>query len=260
MGFEVVYYYHERQENGKYNTDERKESKKKIGTPYEDLPLEQLAAVVMAQLARRDIWVVDVDIYEYTKKKVSFKESTDGSGIVIKNKKFSLDKAANMIAQDIQTEDADQPQVCSTPQVNLAPPANLARPVTQAPALPPNNMANRASNMGRVKTWMVFDPEIPLVVEAKNKGLKFTVNKKYPIYQIGEHPMGLRYGNVLTTVDDLNKQVTVSDKYFVPAAVSLVGDREVPGGFNQAKGRSSEPKLSYDGETDDEIPVLRPNI
>jgi hypothetical protein len=265
MGFEVIYHFHERQENGKYNTEEKKEMKKKIGSPFEDLPLEQLAAVVMSQLARRDIWVVDVEIYEYTKKKLSFKESTDG-GILIKNKKFCLDKCgANLISQEVYQEECngngnghhsvmiDQPP---EPNVNLAPLVNNR----QLQHLPPNEMANRASNMGRVKTWMVFDPEIPLVVEARNKGLRFTVNKKYPIYQLSEHPMGLSYGNVITTVDDTGKQVTVSDKYFVPANINLVGDREVPGGFNTARGRpNNEPKLAFQGEVDDEVPVLRPN-
>lgn len=259
MGYEVLYYFHERQENGKYNTEEKKEMKKKIGTPLEELPIEQLAAVIMSQLARRDIWVVDVEIYEYTKKKISFKESTDG-GILIKNKKFCLDKAgANLIAQDIPVEDVGGN--CVTLQQPYEPNVNLAPMVNNQKPLPSNEMANRASNMGRVKTWMVFDPEIPLVVEAKNKGLKFSVNKKYPVYQISEHPMGLRYGNVITTVDDSGKQMTVSDKYFVPGNINLVGDREVPGGFNTAKGRSNnnEPRLAYQNEIDDEVPVLRPS-
>lgn len=261
MGFEVTYFYHERNEDGKgYNLESRKELKKKIGTPYEELPLEQLASVVMSQLARRDIMVVDVEIYEYTKKQLSFKESNDGSGIIIKNKKFTLDKGAALIAQDLQE---DIPS-------GLQPHEMMARQPHErtAVALPPNEMANRASNMGRIKTWMVFDPEIPLVMEAKQRGLKYTVGKKYPVYQLQEHPMGITNGNVLTTVDDAGNQQVVSDKYFIPGVIKLVGDED--GAFSKPSASARDPKLSYQNMVEDEsgvgidgvpsMPDLRPNM
>lgn len=249
MGFEVTYYYHERQADGKYNTDERKEMKKKIGSPFEETPLEQLAAVVMSQLARRNIWIVDVDIYEYTKKKISFKESTDGSGIVIKNKKFSLDSTAELVAESIHVEDEGSTEIANIPQP-AAPNVNLAALVNQKP-LPRNEDANRASNLGRVRSWVVFDPELPLVTEARNKGLKFTVNKKYPVYNQAEHPMGLMHGMLITTVDDAGRQQTVPDKYFVPDQIRLMGDFD-----NKPAG--ADPRLSYSGGINDEMPTLRP--
>ena len=86
MGYEVVYFFHPRDEEGNYQKNETKELKKKVGDAFEDVPLEKLASVVMSQLARRDIWVFDVKIQELVKKEISFKETK--GGIVIKNKKF----------------------------------------------------------------------------------------------------------------------------------------------------------------------------
>ena len=64
----------------------------------------------MSQLARRDIWVVDVDILEFKRQKINFRETK--GGIVIKNKKFSLDNDTNIIMQE------EQP-VVQTPQHNM---------------------------------------------------------------------------------------------------------------------------------------------
>lgn len=254
MGFEVTYFFHERQADGKYNTEEKKEMKKKVGTPFEEMPLEQLASVVMSQLARRDIWVIDVEVFEYTKKKLSFKESTDGTGIIIKNKKFSLDKTASLIASELQVVDEDEDDEEENEVTQIAqPPApnvNLASLVNKKP-LPSNENANRASNLGRVKRWLVFDPELPLIAEARQKGLRFTVGKKYPVYNEAEHPLGLMHGLLITTVDDSSRQQTVPDKYFIPGEIRLMGDFD-----NKPVG--SDPRLSHQGMLNEEIPVLRP--
>ena len=64
MGYEVTYKYHPKREDGNgYNTDEVKELTKKVGKAFDDMPSEKLAAVVMSQLARRDIWIIDVEIF-----------------------------------------------------------------------------------------------------------------------------------------------------------------------------------------------------
>ena len=88
MGFECIYYFHKKVD-GDYDRENKETFKKKVGDPFDDVPLEKLAASIMAQMARRDIWIVDVEIFELTKKQISFKESK--GGIVIKNKKFSFD-------------------------------------------------------------------------------------------------------------------------------------------------------------------------
>ena len=102
MGFECLYHYHERVE-GDYNREEKKTFKKKVGDPFEEVSLEKLAGAVMAQLARRDVWIVDVEVYELSKKAISFKEAK--GGIILKNKKFLFegggDDSSSVIVQDM---------------------------------------------------------------------------------------------------------------------------------------------------------------
>ena len=87
MGYELVFYFHKEISKGEYNKEEVKKKSVKVGSPYEEVPLETVAGKIIAQLARRNILVVDVDIFELTKKKLSYKETSDG--ILIKNKKFN---------------------------------------------------------------------------------------------------------------------------------------------------------------------------
>lgn len=231
IGYEVSYKYHERLEGGKYNTEEVKELKKNIGNALDEFPLEKLASIIMGQLARRDIWIIDVEIEEFIKKKLNFKESNDGKGIIIKGKKFSFNGSVDITSEDVEIEAVEAKSV--------------SQPVQK---YPPNNLANRASNVGKPKSWMIFDPEIQNLHEAKQKSLKFTVAQRYPIYNITEHPLGLTYGQIFTTVDDTGTTITISDKFFVPANIRLVGDNEVPGGFSQSPMQDDGPKLSYGNE------------
>jgi hypothetical protein len=97
MGFEVKYIYHPRKEEGGYNTDLKESKVVKVGKPFDNTDIESVAAAIMGQLARRDVWVVDVEICEYTKSDVSFKECKDGKGIMLKNRKFSFNEAANLV-------------------------------------------------------------------------------------------------------------------------------------------------------------------
>jgi hypothetical protein len=241
MGYEICYWYHERMPDGKWNTDERREMKKKIGGPTDEVELEKLAAIILTQLAKRDKLVVDVEVYEYAKKRISFKEASDSSGIVLKNKKFT----AGTIAGQLMVEESDEPQPHENGNGKVL-------------ALPRNEDARRASNSGRVQAWMVFDPEIPLLHEAKQKGLKLTVGNKYAAYEIKPHPTGV--GNVLTIMDDAGARMLVHDKYFVAnTRVRLVGDEEV-GGFSTKPG-AADPRLSYESQVDSvAMPNLRPHI
>src|SRR5205809_229584 len=90
MGYEILYQFHPRKEDGGYNTELTEEKTVRVGKPFDDTPLEKCAAAIMMQLARRDVWVVDVKVTELVKNEISFKESSDGKGIVLKNRKFKL--------------------------------------------------------------------------------------------------------------------------------------------------------------------------
>jgi len=245
MAYEVVYKYHERLEDGRYNNEEIKETKKNIGNGLEEYPLEKLAAIIMGQLARRDIWIVGVEINEFIKKKISFKEPTDGKGVVIKGKKFYLGSSSEMICEDVE----DPQQQIAAP--NVQPHEMIRRGPNPKPTqYPPNEALNRASNTIRPKSYMIFDPELPLLAQAEREKLKFKVGQKYPVYKIEEHPLGLTYGQIFTTVDDVGTTVTVSDKYFVPVGAGLIGEKEV-GGFSP---NANDIPLEYGQRRPREIP------
>ena len=55
----------------------------------EEVPLNKVAQCVLKEYARRDILVDEVEIFEYTKKPVVFKEIK--GGVSIKGQKFGLD-------------------------------------------------------------------------------------------------------------------------------------------------------------------------
>jgi hypothetical protein len=213
-----------------------------VGKVHQEIPLSKLATVIMSQLARRDIWIIDVDIFEYTKKKISFKEPMDGKGLILKGKRFNI--TGQEVDVEVEEFDEETDEEFEEPQAKKSISRNK---------FPPNNLANRASNKANIKSYMVFDPEIQNLHEARQKNLKFTVENKYPIYLIEDHPLGLTYGQIFTTVDDTGKTVTVSDKFFVPASVTLYGDNEVEGGFSGGP-KDRGVKLTYD-EAPREIPL-----
>lgn len=101
----IFHYYDKKEEGAGYNVESPKTFKKMLGKT-EDISLDKLASLVMMQLARRDIMIFDVEPYEYTKKKITFKETK--GGVVIKNKKFSLDGSSVI---EIQEEEKDIPVV-----------------------------------------------------------------------------------------------------------------------------------------------------
>lgn len=88
MSYEVVFHFHERTDNG-YNKEVSKELKKRVGKNYDEISLNQLASFILAQLARRDIFIYDYEVYEYKKQKLKCKETKNG--VIIKGKKFAFD-------------------------------------------------------------------------------------------------------------------------------------------------------------------------
>ncbi len=91
MGFEVHFkYYKKKAEGFGYDTEGDPEVMKvAVGKQWDDVDLDEVAKACFGQMAKRNILIVDAEIYEYTKKKVSFKLKDDG--ISIKNRKFSYD-------------------------------------------------------------------------------------------------------------------------------------------------------------------------
>jgi len=260
MGFEVVYRYHEKLEEGGYNKDETKEMKRKVGEPFEDVPLEALAQKIMAQMARRDIWVLpDVDIYELKKQKVNFRETK--GGVIIKNKKFLLDTENNsIIAQDVPEEGQLQlPVVPQQPNTQLA---------LSAAAMPHNQLAVANGQQQRLRPikFVVMDEgviqdvngeRVPVPIAVKRAGLQFRQGQRYPVFKEMDDPRDKRVDKhgapaldrkkVFVMWDDHKREVIVSQDYFVPADIQYqLDNRNDP--FSSGPGGGKAPQLMFEGE------------
>ena len=100
---------------------------------------------------------------------------------------------------------------------------------------------------------MVFLPEALHLHQAKQKNLKFTVNKKYPVYDKKPAPNG---GELFVMIDDLGREQLVSDIYFVPGNVNLVADREL--NFSETKEEKDGGNLYWgNAATEPGMPDLR---
>lgn len=248
MGFECCYHYHERVD-GEYNKDETKILRKKVGDALEDVPLEKLAGAIMAQLARRDIWITNVEVFEISKKTVNFKEAK--GGIVIKNKKFLFDSGGT--TSFVTVEDVEQQldhhahsQIQYQPQVSQ----NTQQQQHLSAAAHPHNLARQRKPVD----FVLFAPEPQQLHEAKRKNLKLTVNRKYPVLEKKMSPTGV--GEIYLVIDDVGREQSASDAYFVPANVNLVADREL--GFSETTNERDGGTLYWgNASADQNMPDIR---
>src|SRR5262249_49089411 len=142
---EVIFKYHDRLESGDYDKEVVKEMKRRVGSDFDDVPLEKCASAIISQLARRDVWVVGTEVYEYKRAKVNVRETK--GGIVLRNKKFVLDQNAQLVAEDVPQE------------------------ALQAPL--PNQPVR----------WAVLDGDLPTMIRVRQAGFQMTGNKKYPVFR-----------------------------------------------------------------------------
>lgn len=232
MGYEINFLYHEKNDTG-YNKDETKTLKKRVGDPFEEISIEKLGSSIMAQYARRDIFVVGVEIYELTKKLVNFRETKDG--IVIKNKKFIFGECTSVIIEE-------EKKLEETPIVEH-PHNKLNKPLT---------VSQNGKTNGKPIKFMIFAPELHMMPDIKQKGLKFTPDKKYPVYHSQLNPT-TGIGEIYKMIDDIGREMFVSDMYFVPVPV-LIADREL--GFSNNKKEAD--LLNWGSATNEpDMPDLR---
>lgn len=210
MGYEVIYKYKEATDVPGVYSDEVKERSAKIGKVTEDVPLEALAAKVMTQLVRRNVLIVDVEIYEYAKRRVSYRETS--SGIVLKNKKFSFDSGSVVETGDFEEDVREEFKPLPTPSKDLA---DRSCPLV---AKPPHAGARRPIR------HEIFEPEPLALHKAQQKGLKFTVGKRYPVYS--EESMGSAV--LYDTTDDRGRDVKVSSEYFMAVGAGLMQQDDGP--------------------------------
>lgn len=244
MGYEVNYSYYEKLPDGNYNKEDLKVMKRKVGDPLEDTSLEVLASKILAQLARRDIWVQDVEVFEYKKNKITFKE-TQG-GIILKNHKFTLDT----VSHGLDSKEIAQPQPV-TPQPQPKPNGNnlIHQPTRnhQPIALPPELTGQSPARIE------IYDPEPDHIRAGLVRG-KFTSGKRYPIFKEQRDPREAQFGKELpmlyTTIDDTGKMVVTPGVTFRPVPVSLIG-----GNFESRK--SGGDGLMWEGVESEQVIDIR---
>jgi hypothetical protein len=262
MGYEVSYQFYERTEDG-YNRDEVKVFKKKVGDPFDDVSLEKLAGAIMAQLARRDVWIVDVEVFELSRKPISFKEAK--GGIILKNKKFLFDgggeDSSSVIVQDIFQNVTISPAQTHHPAPFQHPVPDPMRDFVEKYSVVNQNTNTQQSvsihpheqnRPRRPVDLMIFCPELHHMQEIKQKNLRLTPDKKYPIFEKRSLPMG---GEAYLVLDDNGREQLVSDKYFVPNT-NLFGDKEL--GFSQNQQQRDGGKLYWGGANmEPDMPDIR---
>ncbi len=224
MGYEVVYYYHPRNDDGKWS-EEKAELKVEIGGPFEDVAKEKLVSAIMSQMARRDILIFDAEVWELRKTKISFKETK--GGIVLGNRKYTFD-GINISFQEVK-------------EVSLAPPPALPAVQQNLPALP------SVSN-GKPIKWVTLDPDEPNLMKIKASGLAFLPDKRYPVLMEKAHPKKLGV-MIYTVVDENKREVPVTDEYFLNA------DQVLQKGFRNNVDKGAQ--LSYGDREDMPMPDVR---
>lgn len=226
MGYEIIYSYQDKTEKG--FSEEIKTFKKRVGDPYEEFPLDKLSGVICCQLARRDIYVKDVEIYEITKKKINFKETKNG--IILKNKKYLFNENFEPVfSSDLDNESSKE--TSATTEVNKV-----------------NIDKNTNIDTNRVLKRMTFVPEPQQQIDLLKKGIKLTPDKSYNIHSIESHPNGVN--EIYSLIDDKNKIQKVSDLYFVPVNSLDLED-------NNQSSNLSEDGLNWSGAIRDDLPQLR---
>lgn len=251
MGYELVFHFHEKDENGKFDLDEstKQTFTKNIGRRNAEISLEQVAAVIMGQLARRDIYVVNVEVYEYAKREITFKETKEG--VTIKGKKFNFDQLHGVLKSD---DDEEQPNLRpNMPQLrkesfeDLEDDFDLSQFKPSMPSSKPEIMPN--FNIPSAPSKPKVDPNIPLRQELyhphkedysllQRQGYKLTMGKPYPIFkEFVKNPSEPVYYLIK---DDVGTKVEINSSFFEPMRRGLVGI-----GLNDPQMSPPEGRLSY---------------
>lgn len=252
MGFEITYYYKEACDVPGTYKDDVLEKTTKIGKYDEDVPLEVLAGKIMSQLARRNILIVDIEIFEYTKKKISYKENENG--ILIKNKKFSFDSGAIISSESEEDEEISKildDDVLLEKIKKIISPSYSAVQDGSADQPKINLCQNKKTDNKRVLRQEIYEPELLTKSKIEQKGYRFTVGKKYPIYS--EKSLAAGILNYLTK-DDSGREVEVSSECFIvpPAGLSFGEDEPQYHGASQC-----EVDLWKNTRTEESVPDIR---
>lgn len=275
MGFEVRFSYYDKKAEGPgYDESVEKTITKRVGKADEETPLEKVAGVITAQYARRDIWIKDVEVFQFTRRKVPFKEVR--GGVSLDRQRFMFDQVGSLGVNSQDAPDYELPQLppgiqphqlihAAQYQPNPQPAfIQPPQPVVADPRLAPSRAMPKGGGLasaggvqfsgadkpaprvqfeqvpqsapGRPVRMERFDPDP--YQEAKLRGaVNLTKGQVYPIMS--------EQGSIYTVRDNRGRDIAISNEYFVAQGGGLIGPREFS---EQSMGRDDAPKLSYQGQ------------
>lgn len=238
MGFEVTFAYSKKKDDGSYDKEAEKTFIKKIGTSEEETPLEEVAKVVMGQLARRDIWVNSVAISEFIRKKIKFKEIK--YGIIIKDKKFIFEQIACNVVCENEDKFENIPTAKAMFNSDNSIKFSTAKPIFQPDTIESN------SSLKPIRFEM-YDPN-PLLKAKLGNRARLTVGKKYPVLKEYTDAKKETYYVIR---DDVGLETTIGAEYFVVSGAGLSW------GF-EAEQESTKQNLSFQGQfIEDKMSVIK---
>lgn len=262
MGYEVIYQFHPGTGPGEYNKEENQTGSIKVGSPYEDVSLDVLAGRIMALMARRNILVTSVEVFEIVKKSMTFKEVDDG--IILKNKKFRFDDGPALTGgEEVSASPGTPAQPEVTALAALLKNPQIAALLSQAQngnsnlntttlARQPHELGK--PSLGRPIRYEAFDPDMNMLLasdHAKLPTLKFTKGKKYPIFEEKTAGSDKRAGMLYVTQDDAGNKQVLRDKFF-QLQPQLIED-----GMSTRQNGLTDAGLSWSGVEAVEAPELR---
>lgn len=246
MAFELIFHYTDKE------TSEKKQFKKVVGKVEEDTPLEQVLNAIVLQMASRQKLVEEVEIYEYVRKRVNFKETK--TGYIIRDRRFSLSGDFELPVEDVPVA---EPVKVAEPVRNMEPVRNLEPVKISEPVKSPEPVKFEQPVPQHASRHEIFDGDRQVAAILAKRNIFLTPRKKYPILQEktvvqrvntpGGPTEMIGYNYVV--VDDMGRQVEVSSSQFVPET-RLSGP-------NPYEDKEEGANLSFMGKIDTNMPVLR---
>jgi hypothetical protein len=229
MAYEILFHYHPRQEDGKYNTEETETFAKVIGKrKTEEVPLEKVAAAIMGEMTRRDILIVNVEVFEFARREIAFKETK--GGCIIKNRKFQYDQ----LQGEFTSQEVLEPAVSVSNGMMPSLPSNVPIQFSDRRVATSNGPTIAAGPLRHE----VFRPNREDLGVLGRQGVRLTLNKPYPVFkEVVRSAMEPIFYQVS---DDQGAKIEVSSLFFEPMRRGLVGI-----GLNDPQLPVSEGRLSY---------------
>lgn len=245
MGFEVIlHYFLAKKDEPGWDQDEPQTKKHNIGHRNDECDYTKLARFCIAQYARRDIYVHNIEVFEFVKRKIVVKAANDSQGgVIIKGKKFnvsSLDSSTRIEELLFENEDDENPTPTQTKPT--PPPTKTEQPLPTPTEYDFKANANRilsfkstvshplvagyvSNDFVLLPRWVIFQPSSP---NATAK-YKLTQARKYqvlgrfvPSAFMGSSQEGMK--TVVIVEDDIGRIIKVPDIDMTPVPTGMDQD------------------------------------